>query len=226
MILVLESSGSYPSVGIVDTLGRECFFKQHTEVQSHAEQLGVMVQEAMGFLADKKYSLQAVAINDGPGSYTGLRIGSSLAKGLCFSMNIPMIAVSGMLGMGGWMLHENDNFAGVWVMLDARRDEVYGLHVVRDSASNELPRAMILPQDLTITIDKSTGFVCDCADKVGRLLNLHADSWPLQVHISVRHLYSLIIRNFNEKKFCNLAYYEPFYLKEFQAGISKKFSLI
>ncbi len=226
MILVLETSGSFPSVGVIDLHGNELYYFQLLEKQSHAEQLATMVDEAKKFVERSGGVLLAVAVNEGPGSYTGLRIGSSLAKGLCFALGIPLISVPGMLGTGQWFMQKNDDLLGVWVMLDARRDEVYGLFVSNDTSIETQPKAMILPQDFPLGDDLSkVGFVGDCSEKVIRLLQLSDVESVEQAFISVKHLYSLVKEAFAANIFSDLAYFEPFYLKEFQAGVSKKFSI-
>lgn len=226
MILVLETSGSFPSVGVIDLYGNELYYFQLLEKQSHAEQLATMVDDAKKFVESSGGVLLAVAVNEGPGSYTGLRIGSSLAKGLCFALGIPLISVPGMLGTGQWFMQKYDNLSGVWVMLDARRDEVYGLFVSNNTSIETQPKAMILPQDFPLGNDLSkVGFVGDCSEKVIRLLQLSDVKSVEQAFISVKHLYSLVKEAFSANIFSDLAYFEPFYLKEFQAGVSKKFSI-
>ena len=96
MILIIESSADYPSVALADRSGRIVWEKICSERQSHSEKLPLFVHEALNFLDDQNYMvctnigpLSAVAISQGPGSYTGLRIGTSLAKGLCYSKDVP-----------------------------------------------------------------------------------------------------------------------------------------
>ncbi|MFM1792498.1 MAG: tRNA ((37)-N6)-threonylcarbamoyltransferase complex dimerization subunit type 1 TsaB [Bacteroidota bacterium] len=226
MILVLETSGSFPSVGIIDVNGNELFYRQYGEKQSHAEVLGTLVADALTSVNGVDGGILAVAINEGPGSYTGLRIGASLAKGLCFTLNVPLLAISGMHGLGKWQLENNSQLQGVWVMIDARRDEVYATYVDRGSMKSNVPQAMILPQEFpnNQSLD-CIGFTGDCCEKVRRLLSFDEKSIVLEEFISVRHLYRLAIMSFTSKNYEDVAYFEPFYLKEFQAGISKKFSV-
>ena len=228
MILAIETSGIFPSVGIIDLQGREFYYKQLQVKQTHAEQLGAMVNDALQYVhsKDSGMKLSAVAINEGPGSYTGLRIGSSLAKGLCFSMNLPLIAVRGMTGMGQNILQVNSELQGVWVMLDARRDEVYASLIPRQSQRNLSVKAMILPGDFAgNSKDAHLGFAGDCITKVAKLLSLEADTAMYEVLPSARDLYSLSLADFISGNFRDVAYFEPFYLKEFEVGISKKFTV-
>jgi len=193
MILVLETSGSFPSVGVVDLNGSELYYCQHTEKQSHAEVLATLVADA---------------------------IASVKGKGG------PLLAIPGMHGLGKWYLDNNEKVQGVWVMIDARRDEVYATFVDRHSIERNIPQAMILPQEFPVNqAFDSFGFVVDCREKVSRLLSLGEESNVKEEFISVRHLYNSAILSFKTKKFSDVAYFEPFYLKEFQAGISKKFSV-
>jgi len=99
MILLIESSAEYPSVALVTEAGVLVHLEVGKEVQSHAELLPMMVQRAVE-LSNSEFGIftkgiTAVGFHEGPGSYTGLRIGVSLAKGLCFAKGIPLISVSG-----------------------------------------------------------------------------------------------------------------------------------
>ena len=159
MILLIESSAEYPSVALVTEAGVLAHLEVGKEVQSHAELLPMMVQRAVE-LSNSEFGIftkgiSAVGFHEGPGSYTGLRIGVSLAKGLCFAKGIPLISVSGFEALGAEILRSNESTDSVWVMMDARRDEVYAIKLerisVKDSGSDyqvSLPIcAMILPDD-------------------------------------------------------------------------------
>ena len=236
MILLIESSAEYPSVALVTEAGVLAHLEVGKEVQSHAELLPMMVQRAVE-LSNSEFGIftkgiSAVGFHEGPGSYTGLRIGVSLAKGLCFAKGIPLISVSGFEALGAEVLRSNESINSVWVMMDARRDEVYALKLernsVRDSGSDyqvSLPIcAMILPDDKVGEPDEKTCFVGNANEKVARLV---ANSGSKFIDLSPRadHLSDLAVSKFQANNFEDLAYYEPYYLKDFVAGIGKKFGI-
>jgi tRNA threonylcarbamoyladenosine biosynthesis protein TsaB len=236
MILLIESSAEYPSVALVTEAGTLAHLEVGKEVQSHAELLPMMVQRAVE-LSNSEFGIftkgiSAVGFHEGPGSYTGLRIGVSLAKGLCFAKGIPLISVSGFEALGAEILRSNESTDSVWVMMDARRDEVYAIKLerisVKDSGSDyqvSLPIcAMILPDDRVGEPDEKTCFVGNANEKVARLV---ANSGSKFIDLSPRadHLSNLAVSKFQSSNFEDLAYYEPYYLKDFVAGIGKKFGI-
>jgi tRNA threonylcarbamoyladenosine biosynthesis protein TsaB len=236
MILLIESSAEYPSVALVTEAGVLAHLEVGKEVQSHAELLPMMVQRAVE-LSNSEFGIftkgiTAVGFHEGPGSYTGLRIGVSLAKGLCFAKGIPLISVSGFEALGAEVLRSNESINSVWVMMDARRDEVYAIKLERISVPGSgsdyqvsLPIcAMILPDDRIGEPDEKTCFVGNANEKVARLV---ANSGSKFIDLSPRadHLSELAVSKFQSSNFEDLAYYEPYYLKDFVAGIGKKFGI-
>ena len=236
MILLIESSAEYPSVALVTEAGVLAHLEVGKEVQSHAELLPMMVQRAVE-LSNSEFGIftkgiTAVGFHEGPGSYTGLRIGVSLAKGLCFAKGIPLISVSGFEALGAEVLRSNESINSVWVMMDARRDEVYAIKLERISVPGSgsdyqvsLPIcAMILPDDRVGEPDEKTCFVGNANEKVARLI---ANSGSKFIDLSPRadHLSDLAVSKFQANNFEDLAYYEPYYLKDFVAGIGKKFGI-
>ena len=236
MILLIESSAEYPSVALVTEAGVLAHLEVGKEVQSHAELLPMMVQRAVE-LSNSEFGIftkgiTAVGFHEGPGSYTGLRIGVSLAKGLCFAKGIPLISVSGFEALGAEVLRSNESINSVWVMMDARRDEVYALKLERISVPGSgsdyqvsLPIcAMILPDDKVGEPDEKTCFVGNANEKVARLV---ANIGSKFIDLSPRadHLSDLAVSKFQSSNFEDLAYYEPYYLKDFVAGIGKKFGI-
>jgi tRNA threonylcarbamoyladenosine biosynthesis protein TsaB len=236
MILLIESSAEYPSVALVTEAGILVHLEVGEVVQSHSELLPMMVQRAVE-LSNSEFGIftkgiSAVGFHEGPGSYTGLRIGVSLAKGLCFAKGIPLISVSGFEALGVEILRSNESLNSVWVMMDARRDEVYALKLERISVPGSgsdyqvsLPIcAMILPDDKVGEPDEKTCFVGNANEKVARLV---ANSGSKFIDLSPRadHLSDLAVSKFQANNFEDLAYYEPYYLKDFVAGIGKKFGI-
>jgi tRNA threonylcarbamoyladenosine biosynthesis protein TsaB len=236
MILLIESSAEYPSVALVTEAGILVHLEVGEVVQSHSELLPMMVQRAVE-LSNSEFGIftkgiSAVGFHEGPGSYTGLRIGVSLAKGLCFAKGIPLISVSGFEALGVEILRSNESINSVWVMMDARRDEVYALKLERISVPGSgsdyqvsLPIcAMILPDTRVGDPDEKICFVGNANEKVARLV---ANSGSKFIDLSPRadHLCDLAVSKFQANNFEDLAYFEPYYLKDFVAGIGKKFGI-
>ena len=257
MILLIESSAEYPSVALVTESGILVHLEVGEVVQSHAELLPMMVQRAVeiarnpgagieevikshgGMDADKTADkgfgiftkgISAVGFHEGPGSYTGLRIGVSLAKGLCYALGVPLISVSGFEALGAEVLRSNKSIESVWVMMDARRDEVYTIKLDRVSGSDSAYRvslpicAMILPDTRVGEPDEKTCFVGNANEKVARLV-ANIGSKFIDLSPRANHLSNLAVSKFQSNNFENLAYYEPYYLKDFVAGIGKKFGI-
>lgn len=260
MILIIESSADYPSVAISDHQGRIVWDKICLDRQSHSEKLPLLVQEALNFIDDQKYMvcsnigpLSAVAVSQGPGSYTGLRIGTSLAKGLCYSKNIPLISVNGFWGMGNWLLNEYAHIEMVFALLDARRDEVYIQRVNRGEAlkgrfeidylsDNEYPsllkngiqqvEARILNAEtlewMNVNNWNSVGFIGNSNEKALRILNEYMVVNPGVVFSEAPVAYMFgeeSAYKWKQNIFEDMAYFEPFYLKDFVPGISTKFKI-
>ena len=257
MILLIESSAEYPSVALVTESGILAHLEIGEVVQSHAELLPMMVQRAVeiarnpgagieeviksqggmdaDMTADKGFGIftkgiTAVGFHEGPGSYTGLRIGVSLAKGLCYALGVPLISVSGFEALGAEVLRSNKSIESVWVMMDARRDEVYTIKLDRVSVSDSAYRvslpicAMILPDTRVGEPDEKICFVGNANEKVARLVD-NLGSIFIDLSPRADHLSDLAVSKFQSNNFEDLAYYEPYYLKDFVAGIGKKFGI-
>ena len=234
MILLIESSAEYPSVALVTEAGILVHLEIGEVVQSHAELLPMMVQRAVE-LSNSEFEIftkgiTAVGFHEGPGSYTGLRIGVSLAKGLCYALGVPLISVSGFEALGAEVLRSNKSIESVWVMMDARRDEVYTIKLDRVSVSDSAYRvslpicAMILPDTRVGEPDEKICFVGNANEKVARLVD-NLGSIFIDLSPRADHLSDLAVSKFQSNNFEDLAYYEPYYLKDFVAGIGKKFGI-
>ena len=234
MILLIESSAEYPSVALVTESGILVHLEIGEVVQSHAELLPMMVQRAVE-LSNSEFEIftkgiTAVGFHEGPGSYTGLRIGVSLAKGLCYALGVPLISVSGFEALGAEVLRSNKSIESVWVMMDARRDEVYTIKLDRVSGSDSAYRvslpicAMILPDTRVGEPDEKICFVGNANEKVARLVD-NLGSIFIDLSPRADHLSDLAVSKFQSNNFEDLAYYEPYYLKDFVAGIGKKFGI-
>ncbi len=222
MILIIESSADFPSVAICDLQGNVQFEKHADVFQSHSEQLPVLVKNALDWFTEQSLELLAIGVNQGPGSYTGLRIGVSLAKGLCYAKNIPLLAIDAFEAMGQYLFSKHSELKIVYAMIDARRDEVFmkRLEVPNSVAKVE---AKILDNLITEENWQEVGFIGNSNDKAVRII----EKEPKVVLFGpfANQLCFEASKLFQNKQFQNVAYFEPFYLKDFVHGISKKFSV-
>ncbi|MDS1031770.1 tRNA (adenosine(37)-N6)-threonylcarbamoyltransferase complex dimerization subunit type 1 TsaB [Porphyromonadaceae sp. NP-X] len=226
LILHIETSTQVCSVALSN--GTECIFSKFTneEGMNHAKLLNGFIAEAMNVLNNDFHSLNAVAVSSGPGSYTGLRIGVSTAKGLCYGLNIPLISVGTLDIMAVAALNSiNEKDALLCPMLDARRMEVYAaiyntdLEVVRPVAADIVDNSTykeILDQN-------SVYFFGNGINKCKPLLQQHAHAYFIDdVFPLAENMVPLALKAYQQKQFVDTAYFEPFYLKEFQTTTTRK----
>lgn len=224
MILAIETSSVICSACLIGLDGK--ILKQSvSEIEnSHAEKLPVMVNDLLQQFG--KENLKAVAISKGPGSYTGLRIGTSLAKGICFVLNLPLIAVDALYGLALHVQKQHSDFTVVVPHLDARRNEVY--MQIRNAAMEEIMAtdAVILTTDSfeKYASDKVI-FVGNCPMKFKEICSLNSASKFIFQEPLSEFLAAEAIDHYQKKQFEDLAYFQPAYLKNFVAGTNNKFIL-
>lgn len=227
-IILIETSSTACSVA----LSRDfdiAFKKETLEGPNHAAVLGQFVEEAMQYARENDAMPDAVAVSAGPGSYTGLRIGVSEAKGLAFGLNIPLIGISTLQAMCCHVmfcpiLEEGMPEGGLYCpMMDARRMEVYT--ALYDAALNEVKpvSADIVDENyLKEMLDSHPiYFFGDGADKCQELIKHPNAHFIPNVRVMAKDLMALAIKAFNAGKFEDTAYFVPFYLKEFVASKPK-----
>lgn len=225
VILNIETSTSVCSTALsID--GEIEFHLEDYNGQSHATQLGVFVDETLKYADSRKYKLDAVAVSCGPGSYTGLRIGVSMAKGICFGRNIPIIAIPTHKIMCVIPLLYNDlpEDALLCPMIDARRMEVYS--TVYNKALEEIrpTSAEIITEDsYKDLLDKGpVYFLGDGSAKCKDVIK-HTNAIFLNNIVPLAKSMPLLAEKaFTNQDFKDVAYFEPFYLKEFVASTPKK----
>jgi tRNA threonylcarbamoyladenosine biosynthesis protein TsaB len=194
-----------------------------SEAFSHSEKLHVFIQEVLTQGGIEPSQLQAIAVSKGPGSYTGLRIGIAAAKGLCFAMDIPLIALNTLEIMVQPHIVSSDTF--IIPMLDARRMEVYT--AVFDSNKKWVTKtsALVLSENSFMDVVKTHPCLI-IGDGATKFKSLHP---KIKAHFteevyypSAKEMFLLALKRFEKKEFESLAYFEPFYLKDFQTTPSKK----
>ncbi len=185
---------------------------------THAENLHVFAGEVLKEAGLSFKDLNAIAVSKGPGSYTGLRIGVSAAKGFCYSLNIPLISVDTLEAMAFEVAQQQKKEALYCPMLDARRMEVYCAVYDKDGKSAMAVQALILDESSVRVFDlgKPVCFFGEGMPKAKELLkHLPGAVFIENVVPSAKNLAVLACKKYTQKAFENTALFEPFYLKEF-----------
>lgn len=132
IILILDTSTKKMSLALLDLESQAILatYQEETEENSHAKKINLAIIQLLEQTPQKFTALSAIAINEGPGSFTGLRVGSSTAKGICFALNIPLIAISGLVAYGNYLYSEKpDGVTDVFILMDARRSNYFYTHI-------------------------------------------------------------------------------------------------
>ena len=214
------------SVAISDN-GQVIFNKEDHSGPNHAVKLGVYVDEALSFIDAHGISLEAVAVSCGPGSYTGLRIGVSMAKGICYGRDVKLISIPTLELMAVPVLlgeHPAEEDALIVPMLDARRMEVYAK--VMDRALKEvrpIQADIVDAETYKEYLDRGTVyFFGNGAEKCMEVINHPNARLVKGIEPLAKNMAPLAEKRFVEGKFEDVAYFVPFYLKDFVAKMPKK----
>ena len=225
MILCLETATPSCSVALIHD-GNVLQCEEEPKGQNHSEKLTLFIDSVMKKAGVRFNQLDAVAVSMGPGSYTGLRIGVSTAKGLCYATDAPLIAIDTLHAMafGGKTLIHNDNDSDIFIpMIDARRMEVYAALYERSLQTAQDTSAIVVEaHTFDQWLDKRPvvffgNGAAKCQDII-RHPNAHfiADIVPL-----AQHMMPLAEKKMALGQTEDVAYFEPFYLKDFVAGKPK-----
>lgn len=225
-ILLIETSTKACSVALSRDFQIE-FSRETLEGPNHASLLGTYVEETMEFARQNGIMPDAVAVSAGPGSYTGLRIGVSEAKGLAFGLQVPLIAIPTLKAMCCQVMFHTDTEmeegALYCPMIDARRMEVYT--ALYDQALGEVrePSAKVIDADFLNDIldEHPVYYFGDGADKCRELLTHPNAHFVKEIRVLARDMMALAIQAFNRQQFADVAYFTPYYLKEFEASKPK-----
>ncbi|WP_438962074.1 tRNA (adenosine(37)-N6)-threonylcarbamoyltransferase complex dimerization subunit type 1 TsaB [Nonlabens sp.] len=226
LILCVETTSTNCSVALAcDTkLGQSNLFhvkycldvlEDNSDSYSHGERLHVFIDTILKRNNFTVKDLDAIAVSEGPGSYTGLRIGVSSVKGMCYALEIPMIAISTLESLS---LQNTSETETTIAMLDARRMEVYAA-VFQNGNLIEAPRAVILEED-SFTSFRNSGKVTFIGTGVKKFEDLIQESTHLYIRSNptALTLCDLAITKHKKSDTVDVAYFEPFYLKEFKGG--------
>lgn len=217
LILHIDTATATGSVSLSQN-GKALETLQNNEQRDHAATITLFVQQLLRNHGLRHEQLDAVAVSAGPGSYTGLRVGVATAKGLCYTWQKPLLAVSTLQMMAAGMQQMRPAEEVYYVpMIDARRMEVFtAAYNTRLEAVME-PQAMILQPGLFagLMTEKNTLFFGDGAPKWQGLLGEHTNSEFPSYQISAEHMIPLAEKAFADKDFKDVAYFSPYYLKAF-----------
>lgn len=212
-ILNIETATKNCSVSLAAD-GKTISCKEIAELgYSHAEKLHLFIEEVILEAGISLSDLKAIAVSQGPGSYTGLRIGVSAAKGLSYALEIPLLAVDTLASLAQQVVAED----GLIVpMIDARRMEVYSAVFNSNKEKIREVQAQIITEESFADISETVYFIGDSNDKVQSILTkpnfIFLDN---HIYPSANEMSSLSYKKFQEKDFVDVAYFEPYYLKDF-----------
>ena len=219
-ILNIETATKNCSVSIAKN-GETIVCKEIAEEgYSHAEKLHVFIEEVIAEAKITVQDLTAIAVSQGPGSYTGLRIGVSAAKGLCFALNIPLIAVDTLQTLAS---QAKVSEGKIIPMLDARRMEVYSA-VFNTALETERPiLAEVIDQNSFAAYTETVYFVGDCADKCKAVLTKENFVFLEEIkYPSAAAMSKISYDKYQKSDTVDVAYFEPYYLKDFMMTTPKK----
>ena len=218
-ILLIETATQVCSVAIADG-GKIVAKRESAEPNAHSSRLVPFIDEMLRELGITADGLDAVCVSSGPGSYTGLRIGVSTAKGICYALGKPLLSVPTLFSMASLYYRLHPEYKGlVCPMIDARRMECYTM-VVDNGLVLRDTHADIITEDIyNQYLDRGeVVFIGDGAEKTRPLLGNHPNArYDSGFEISAEGMLSVAEEKLNNGDTEDVAYFEPFYLKDFVA---------
>lgn len=223
-ILQIETATQVCSAAIsID--GKTIALKELMASNIHAGSLTLFIEEVLAMTGLKFSDLDAIAVSKGPGSYTGLRIGVSTAKGLCFALEKPLIGVDTLQMMASGFMHDQPGYNGtICAMIDARRMEVFtAVYNARLAPIIDTSAKIINEHSFGAELDLGTvAFIGDGAAKCRNVI-IHENALFSEVNFnSAANMSALAYEAYTHLKFEDVAYFEPFYLKDFVLTTPKK----
>ena len=226
-LILIETSTALCSAALAED-GVITSYRESSAPKAHASLTAVFIQEMLEEKGLTIADCDAVCVRKGPGSYTGLRVGVSTAKGLCFGSGKPLIAIS-TLDILVAQAQIPDNLKYIVPMVDARRMEVYAaVYEIAGQAGNDVRQitetapAIIDENSYSDILEKGKVlFIGDGAGKCADVIK-HPNATFVQCWPKASAMLEPAMKAYKEKRFEDVAYFEPFYLKEFVATVSKK----
>ena len=237
-IILIETSTALCSVALAEN-GQITAYRESSAPKAHASLTAVFIQEMLDERGLTLADCDAVCVSKGPGSYTGLRVGVSTAKGLCFGSKKPLIAVGTLDTLVAQAGSEASTYRFIIPMIDARRMEVYSAvfasgqseGTCQSEQSEGVPSYIQQTETAPAIIDETSFaeyleqgpclFIGDGAGKCADVIK-HPNAHFCQCHPNAASMLAPAMEALNSNRFEDVAYFEPFYLKEFVATVSKK----
>ena len=229
LILCIETGTDICSVGLVNN-GELISLRESDSGRDHAKKVALFVDELLTENNIDPVQIDAVAVGEGPGSYTGLRIGVSFAKGLCYALSCPLIAVNSMEALANVAIEDYEagiididewHNATLCPMVDARRMEVYAqLFNTKGESCSEVSAEIITEESFSQVRNQSRLIIFGSG--AAKCTEVLSDATAIEITPSVRGMAKLAQKAFDANDFVDVAYFEPFYLKNFVVTTSKK----
>ena len=210
-ILCIETSTDICSVAVSQN-GKLLALEEKSSTQNHAKEITIMISNCLLKAGLEKKQLAAIAISAGPGSYTGLRIGVNTAKGLCYALDIPLIAIDSLQILAAGI--EDLDFEGfIMPMIDARRMEVYTATYDKNHQILEETSATILNEEFVKKYFNAT--IVLCGNGYSKALSLLEPLKIIESHksASAKYMVKICYSYLREKKFVNYLNFSPYYFK-------------
>lgn len=223
-ILHLETATEVCSVALAKD-GQLLAYKNSSEAYVHSSQLTIYIQEVLAAAKVSMQDLSAVAISQGPGSYTGLRVGAATAKGICFALNIPLIAVSSLKSIAWGMAAKFPDGILYIPMIDARRMEVYMAVYDSDLHEVEAARAQVIDDSTLLKyIGPKSQAICLAGNGTDKLKSMFEYQEVIfgETYSDSRYMVDLAYEKFLQGMLEDVAYFEPFYLKPPNITVPKR----
>lgn len=223
-ILLIETSTRVCSVGLICENELKYIREENSQQYSHSSQLTVFIDQIIKESSLSYNSIDAVSVSNGPGSYTGLRIGVSTAKGICFATGKPLIAVSSLESLVFHTIKKSeDEYDYIIPMIDARRMEVYTAVFDKNASMvTEINAKIIDKESFADVLEKGKIlFTGDGAEKCKEVISHPNAVFPGNILSSVTGMVHTSLLKYQNKSYEDVAYFEPYYLKDFVAGKPK-----
>jgi tRNA threonylcarbamoyladenosine biosynthesis protein TsaB len=229
MVICIETATNLCSVALINSAG-VISLKESTDLKSHASMLTVFIGEILKENGITAQELEAVAVGKGPGSYTGLRIGVSVAKGIAYGASLPLIAIETTLsmfwGIAGRIGEFSDDETNTLFcpMIDARRMEVYNaIYDAQGNRAKDISADIITEESFSdIPESKKIIFFGDGSAKCREVIKRKNIHFADDFRISAAHMLKPVCRALTNRDFEDVAYFEPFYLKDFITTLPRK----
>ncbi len=221
-IILIETSTGLCSTAMAED-GKIVCRRESAENRAHASLTAVFIDEMLRERGCTLKECSAVCISEGPGSYTGLRVGVSTAKGLCFGADIPLLSVGTLEVLVNQAIHTDNHLKHIVPMIDARRMEVYTA-VFDGNGTRLTPTEAKVIDSGSFSELLEQGPVLFTGDGAGKCEGTitHPNAIFLQTCPEASAMLEPAVLELHEKRFRDVAYLEPFYLKDFVATVSRK----